>query len=91
MRVAVIFHILVRLMVTDCCGITTKLLGQRISELKMHGYASIEHPIMAGPLLMRNHDLGASFKRGTSFLIQEIFLFMNSLGTPVFLIRHKLW
>ena len=32
-----------------------------------------------GPLL-RNHNLGASFKKGTSFLTQEIFLFMNSFG-----------
>ena len=40
-----------------------------------------------GPLL-RNHDLGDSFKKGTSFLIQEQFLFMNSSGKPVFLTRH---
>ena len=40
------------------------------------------HP---GPLF-RNHNLGgASFKKGTSFLIQEIFLFMNSVGKLYFL------
>ena len=45
----------------------------------------------SGPLF-RNHDLeggGASFQKGTSFLIQEIFLFMNSLGKPVFPTWHK--
>ena len=37
----------------------------------------------AGPL-SSNHNLGASFKKGTSLLIQEIFLFTKSVGKPVF-------
>ena len=38
-----------------------------------------------GPLL-RNHNLGGGqvSKKGTPFLIQELLLFTNSLGKPVF-------
>ena len=36
-------------------------------------------PFITGPLL-RNHNSGASFKKGTSFLIHEIFLFMKLLS-----------
>ena len=46
------FHILLRLIVTDCFGIVTvtvmadKIDRLRISEQKMRGYADIEHPMM---------------------------------------------
>ena len=50
---------------------------------------------IAWPLL-RNHNLGASFKKGTVFENGVIFAtrnipLMNSLGKPVFLTRRKLW
>ena len=49
-------------------------------RLRVFSSGFVRASFKSGPLL-RNHNLGGGkFQKGTSFLTQEIFLFMNSLG-----------